>query len=90
MSDIPHPPEDAFGVETFIEQRRGQWVVSIAVAFADGVVRHEINTYRSQRRAEVAASWIKRAAQRDWAGLRERTTPPFPAGLIDVPEGPGE
>jgi hypothetical protein len=64
----PHVPDRAFAVETYVERRRGQWAVDIVVIFEDEVIRRTINTFRSERRAQAAASWIKRAAQRDIRG----------------------
>lgn len=55
----------AFAVETYVAERAGQWVVDIVVLFPDEAVHRTVNTYRSRRRAEIAASWIKRAAQRE-------------------------
>ena len=46
----------------------GRWKVEIVVIFPDEAVRRTINHYRTQRHAEIAASWIKRAAQRDIEG----------------------
>ncbi len=54
--------ENAVSAETFVEERSGRWFVGIAVLFHDGVVRKEINSYRSRREAEIAADHIKRAA----------------------------
>lgn len=68
------PPPDAArqaaAVETFVREESGQWVVDIAVAFPDGVVRRTVNTYRTRRHAEIAARWILRAADRDIDGPR--------------------
>jgi hypothetical protein len=61
-----HPPEEAIAVETYVTPVRGQWEVSIAVVFADEVVRKIVTTYHTERMATIAASWIKRAAQRDF------------------------
>lgn len=61
-------PDRAYDVETYVEQRNGQWFVDIVVVFADEVVRKTVNVYRNQRRAEIAAAWIKRAAARDIEG----------------------
>ena len=71
--------DNAVLVETTIEEEKGQWVVYLEVVFweteaalpADDMeeplqsVRHRIQAYRSRRRAEIAAHWIKRGAQRD-------------------------
>lgn len=60
-----HYPKEALEIETYVEQVRGQWVVSVVVVFADEVVRKTISTYHTERMAILAASWIKRAARRD-------------------------
>lgn len=60
--------DQAHAVETVVVEERGQFVVEIAVVFSDGVVRKRINTHRTRRRAELAASVIKRAAERDLKG----------------------
>lgn len=78
-SGRPRPPtrvrpdssaDDAHCVETVVVAERGQWAVDIVVVFDDGVVRKRITTYRTRGRAELAASLIKRAAERDrrWPG----------------------
>lgn len=64
MTDRP-PGDHAIAVETYVEERNGRWVVEIAVIFPDEAVRKTINDYPTKRHAEVAASWMKRAAQRD-------------------------
>lgn len=56
---------DGRAVETIVVHERGHWAVDIVVVFDDGVVRKRINTHRTRRRAELAASLIKRAAERD-------------------------
>lgn len=58
-------PEDAIGVTTLIGQENGQWVVYLEVAFRDGVRRHRIQAYPTERKARVAADMIRRAALRD-------------------------
>ena len=62
--------EDARGVETVVVHERGHWAVDIVVVFDDGIVRKRINTHRTRGRAELAASLIKRAAERDLKGPR--------------------
>ncbi len=62
------PEPRATAVETYVEAERGQWRVDLAVFFDDEVVVRTINTYRTERKAIVAASWIKRAAERDIRG----------------------
>lgn len=64
-------------VRTEIVQESGRWVVYLEVDFfvpeeeGDGkfqTVRHRIQDYPKKRAAEVAAGWIKRAAERDLPG----------------------
>lgn len=65
--------DNAILAETTIEEENGQWVVYLEVVFWETQateeplqsVRHRIQAYRSRRRAEIAAHWIKRGAQRD-------------------------
>ncbi|MFC7655229.1 hypothetical protein ACFQV8_00470 [Pseudonocardia benzenivorans] len=52
-------------METVIVQDRGRWAVEIVVVFSDGVVRRRIDTYPTRARAEISASLIRRAADRD-------------------------
>ena len=72
MSPSREPPgapgERAEGVETVVTEERGRWIVEIVVVFADGVVRRRINDYPTRRRAEIAADWIRRTADRDIEG----------------------
>jgi hypothetical protein len=58
----------ADSVETIVSPERGRWVVEIVVIFADGVVRHRIDTFPTKARAELSARLIKRAAERDLRG----------------------
>ena len=60
-----HYPQEAIEIETYVDNVKGQWEVSLVVVFPDEVVRKTISTYHTQRMAELAASWIKRAARRD-------------------------
>ncbi|MFE7201929.1 hypothetical protein ACFU8R_16825 [Pseudonocardia alni] len=68
--DQPHPPDtaDAESVETVVTPERGRWVVELIVVFADGVVRHRIDTHATKARAEISAKLIKSAAERDLRG----------------------
>lgn len=52
-----------------VEHEDGMWVVHLAVLRPDGVVRHRIRAYADRRHAELAATWMERAANRD-AGPR--------------------
>lgn len=60
--------DDARAVDTVVVPENGHWAVDIVVVFDDGVVRKRINTHRTRGRAELAASLIRRAAERDLRG----------------------
>lgn len=64
----PRIGNEAIAVETFVSEDSGRWKVEIVVIFPDEAVRRTVNHYRTRRHAEIAASWIKRAAQRDIEG----------------------
>ena len=66
--DPPAPGEPAIAVDTFVREDAGMFAVDIVVVFPDGAVTRSVNTYRTRRHAEIAASWIKRAASRDIEG----------------------
>lgn len=70
--DPDHVPnvDHALGVETNVRRGPGEWYVEIDVLLADGVVHHRVGTYFTKRHAEIAASWIKRAAEREIEGPR--------------------
>ena len=84
MTDEETPRfENAVSAETFVEERSGRWYVSIAVLFDDGIVRKEINSYRSRREAEIAADHIKRTA--NMPGLRPAPEFGPRPNIADVP-----
>ena len=64
--------DSAVLAETTVQEEKGQWVVYLSVIFWQSeqtqepmqIVRHRIQAYRTRRRAEIAADWIKRAAER--------------------------
>jgi hypothetical protein len=58
----------AHDVETVVVEERRQWHVEIIVVFEDEVVRRRVGTYRTEKRARIAADLIKRTAQRDISG----------------------
>lgn len=62
------PTGPAIAVDTFVEERNGRWSVDIVVVFADQAVRRTVNHYPTKRHAEIAASWIRRGADRDIEG----------------------
>ena len=60
--------DEALDVQTVVLEERGRWAVEIVVVFADGVVRKRIDTHATKARAELSATLIKRAAERDIRG----------------------
>ncbi len=72
------PTRNATYVAMSVVEERGRWVVYMEVGFWEPhqepplqAVRHRIQDYSNRRLAEIAASWMKRAAERDLA------QPPF-------------
>lgn len=64
MSDMGQAPENAISADTSIELEDGQWSVFVNVFFEHEIVRKRIATYRTKALAEIAASAIARAANR--------------------------
>lgn len=64
----PGTGDPAIAVDTTVREERGRWVVDIAVVFPDGAVQHTVNDYPTRRHAEIAAQWMRRAADRDIEG----------------------
>ena len=60
--------DEPLAVETYVTEQSGRWVVEIVVVFPDEAVRKTVNDYNSKREAEIAASLIKRGANRDIQG----------------------
>lgn len=66
-------PDNALSCEAIVQNERGRWVVYLEVTFWDtdnkdepiSVVRRRIADYATQKQAEVAASYMKRGADRD-------------------------
>ena len=56
-----------------IVEEAGRWVLYLDVVFADGAVRHRVQTYHTRAQAEVAARYVHPAAERD---LRPDWGPP--------------
>ena len=51
-----------------IEREDGMWVVYLDVLFVDGFAHGRIAAYPSREKAETAAKWIQRVADRDLEG----------------------
>lgn len=68
--DQPRTPDTAGAesVETVVVPEKGRWAVELIAVFADGVVRHRIDTHATKARAEISAKLIKSAAERDLRG----------------------
>jgi len=60
--------EEPLAVETYVTEQSGRWVVEIVVIFPDQAIRKTVNDYNTKRHAEIAASLIKRGANRDIEG----------------------
>jgi hypothetical protein len=58
----------AIAVETAIVKINGRWAVDLIVIMDDGVIRHRVDTYHSERLAVIHARYLKRGAERDIAG----------------------
>lgn len=58
----------ALGVDTVIFEENGRWVVDLVVIMDDGVVRRRIDSYHTERLAQIHARYIKRGAERDITG----------------------
>jgi hypothetical protein len=52
-------------VRTEIVEERGRWVVYVEVGDSDASVRHRINDFHKRSLAEIAAHWIKLAAEKE-------------------------
>jgi len=57
--------DEALCFASYVRKEQGQWVVYVEVTFPDVIRRFKINTYRTRRRAEIAAHWIKRGADKN-------------------------
>jgi hypothetical protein len=64
----PAGEHQAYEVETVVLPDHGQWTVEIVVVFEDEVIRRRINTYRTERLAQISADLIKRTATRELPG----------------------
>jgi hypothetical protein len=57
-------------VSTEVLEERGRYIVVLDVVFADGVVRHRLQSYHTRAKAEVAARIVRATADRgqrpDW------------------------
>lgn len=75
MPDESAFPDRALGVRATLEPERGRWVVYLDVSFWNEgsedqpikTVRRRIETYATKERAELAASFMVRAAAREQA-----------------------
>ena len=65
----PAPGDDDALVSARVVPDRGRWTVVLDVVFPDGAVRHEVTTYHTKQKAEVAARIMKAAAERRPGGI---------------------
>ncbi len=68
MSSVGDSEDQAREVATRVIERNGRFEVEILVVFPDRCVRKVVGDYPTRRKAEIAASWICRAADRDIEG----------------------
>ena len=61
----PGYPDQALDVTTSVEYERGQWVVYMEVMFWDETRRFRVEAYRTERRARIAAEYMRRYADVD-------------------------
>lgn len=52
-------------VSARVVEERGRWQVILDFVFPDGAVRHQVNSYHTRQKAEVAARLMKAAAERE-------------------------
>ncbi len=52
-------------VSTEVLEESGRYVVVLDVVFADGAVRHRLQSYHTRARAELAARIVRATAERD-------------------------
>ena len=52
-------------VSTEVLEESGRFVVVLDVVFADGAVRHRLQSYHTRARAELAARIVRATAERD-------------------------
>ena len=52
-------------VSTEVLEESGRYVVVLDVVFADGAVRHRLQSYHTRARAELAAKIVRSTAERD-------------------------
>ena len=55
-------PDEALTIETYVVQESGQWAVYAEIVFPDTVRKFQIGVYRTERRAEIQAAYVKRYA----------------------------
>lgn len=65
-----YPDEPEALVRASVEPEHGRWAVVLDIVFADGALRHRIADYPTQRRAEVAARFMRAAAERRPGGTQ--------------------
>ncbi|MEM0961184.1 MAG: AP2 domain-containing protein [Bacteroidota bacterium] len=55
-------PDEALTIEARVVRERGQWAVYVEVVFPDTVRSFCVGTYRTERRAQIQATYVKRYA----------------------------
>ena len=55
-------PDEALTIESYVVEKGGQWAVYVEVAFPDTVRKFRVGLFRSERRAQIQATYVKRYA----------------------------
>ncbi len=55
-------PDEALAIACYVVRERGQWAVWAEVTFPDAVRKFCVGTYRTERRAQIQADYVRRYA----------------------------
>ena len=55
-------PDEALAIATYVVLTRGQWAVWAEITFPDYVRKFCVGTYRTERRAQIQADYVRRYA----------------------------
>lgn len=64
-------PDEALAIATYVVREAGQWAVYAEVTFPDAVRKFHMGTFRTERRAEIQATYVQRYADlpKGWGNL---------------------
>ena len=55
-------PDEALAIATYVVLESGQWAVWAEITFPDFVRKFRVGTYRTERRAQIQAEYVRRHA----------------------------